>query len=703
MLRPGELGIAANAPPAGCSPETAQQYTRWLATHHYENFNVASWLLPKELHQHFYNLYAYCRWADDLGDEVPDTQRALQLLDWWEDELHTCYAGHPSHSVFVALHETIVAKNIPQQPFADLLKAFRFDQTNKRYPTWNHVLDYCVYSANPVGRLVLYLCGYRDQHRQRLSDATCTALQLANFWQDVSRDLEKGRIYIPLDLAAQHGVSEADILARRFTPDYAALMADLIFRTRELFAEGFPLARQVEGKLRIDLEMFSRGGLAVLDAIEAQGYDTLNHRPAISKAKQAGLLGRTIFSQLFTSKKSVANDAIELNNPIELNNATELNNPIEANNAIASPPPTGAHYVDPEDRRAVPAMLLTSKNLRVREAAAAPASGEQPTDIAASYEHCHQIARDARSNFYYAFYLLPKAKRDGLAALYAFMRLVDDVADEGNDLAAKQRGLARWRAAFDEAVTGHSEIFDGNAAKSLIAEPLEGAAEVLPALVDTMRRFQMPARYLHDLISGAEMDLTIKTYPTFDRLREYCYRVAGTVGLTCTHVFGFSDPRALDLAEKLGLAFQLTNIIRDVHEDAGMGRVYIAEEDLARYNVSPEDFAKGEATLGVRELLRFQADRAWQMYEEGAGLLDLVDPDSRGTLWLLVHTYNALLARMESLDFAVFGDRVRLGKAEKMLFIARAKFGRHTRNNVLEKRDSDWRRAGGAGGRRRAG
>jgi phytoene synthase len=168
-------------------------------------------------------------------------------------------------------------------------------------------------------------------------------------------------------------------------------------------------------------------------------------------------------------------------------------------------------------------------------------------------------------------------------------------------------------------------------------------------------------------------------------------------------VFGFKDPRALDLAEKLGLAFQLTNIIRDVHEDASFGRIYLPEEDLARYGVSPQDFAKSEATLGVRELLRFEADRAWQLYEQGAELLDLIDADSRGTLWLLVHTYNALLARIESLDFAVFGERVRLSKAEKMIFIARARFGRHTRNNVLEKRDRDWRWAGGAGGRRRTG
>ena len=657
MLRAGELEIAQNAPPAGCSPESARQYTRWLATHHYENFNVASWLLPKELHQHFYNLYAYCRWADDLGDEVPDTQRALELLDWWEQELNACYEGRPSHPVFVALRETIVAKDIPRQPFADLLKAFRQDQIVKRYPTWESVLDYCVYSANPVGRLVLYLCGYRDETRQKLSDATCTALQLANFWQDVSRDLEKGRIYIPLDVAARHGVSETAVVSHRFSENYIALMKDLIARTRILFDEGLPLAQQVEGKLRLDLEMFSRGGIAVLDAIESQGYDTLNRRPAISKVKQATLLVRILVRQMFVPKAAAQIGQGE----------------------------------SPEVTRYI-----------TRSIAAPDGETVVRLEVSQSYAACHEVARAARSNFYYAFYLLPKAKRDGLAALYAFMRLVDDVADEGDDLSAKQRGLAKWRAALDEALGGYGAFVDGSSAFSFQSAP-HGASQVLPALVDTMHRFNMPARYLHDLISGAEMDLTIKAYPTYDRLKEYCYRVAGTVGLTCTHVFGFSDPRALDLAEKLGLAFQLTNIIRDVREDVALGRIYIPDEDLARYNVSPADFAKNEATLGVRELLRFEADRAWQMYEEGAELLDLVDADSRGTLWLLVHTYNALLARIESLDFAVFGERVRLSKAERMLFIARAKFGRHSRDNVLEKRDRDWRRAGGAGDRRRAG
>ncbi|HKV64322.1 MAG TPA: squalene synthase HpnC [Candidatus Acidoferrum sp.] len=648
MLLPGEIDITRHAPKPGCSPEEAQKYTRWLATNHYENFNVVSWLLPKELHQHFYNVYAYCRWADDLGDEVPDAARALELLAWWEHELDTCYDGKPSHPVFVALRETVVAKDIPKQPFADLLKAFRQDQTVKRYPNWDAVLNYCVYSANPVGRLVLYLCGHRDEHRQHLSDATCTALQLANFWQDVSRDLEIGRIYIPLDAAAAHGLSENDIVERRFDDRYVGLMKDLIARTRVLFAEGQPLSKMVDGRLSVDLEMFTRGGLAVLDAVESMGYDTLNHRPSVSKVKQATLLGRTLVKHLMNAESIVVEKA---------------------------PGAAGARLAAPEGQ----------------------------LNLAESYEHCHRIARASHSNFYYAFFLLPKPKRDGLAALYAFMRLVDDVADEGADLSAKQRGLAKWRAALDQYITGQQQLFDGNAAMAAPVSALNGAAEVLPALVDTMQRYKMPARYLHDLISGAEMDLTIQTYPTFDRLREYCYRVAGTVGVTCTHVFGFRDARALDLAEKLGLAFQLTNIIRDVHEDYKLGRMYLPEEDLQRYGVSAEDFGRGEATLGIRELLRFESERAWQLYEEGSALLGLIDADSRSALWLLVHTYSALLGRIEFLDFAVFGERIRLSKAEKMMFIAKARFGRHTEENILEKRDRNRRRAGGTGSRRRAG
>jgi phytoene synthase len=426
-------------------------------------------------------------------------------------------------------------------------------------------------------------------------------------------------------------------------------MKELIEYTRELFEKGMPLAKKVEGKLSVDLEMFSRGGLAVLDSIEAMGYDTLHRRPEVSKVKQVGLLGRALITHVLGGSD------------------------LSRNGGFAH---AGASYVAAESTEA---------------------------EISASYSHCHQIARKAHSNFYPAFFLLPKVKRDGIVALYAFMRLIDDVSDEGADLAAKQRGLARWRAALDEAITGQSQAFDGNAARSLQGGDLYGEREVLPALVDTMERFRMPARYLHDLISGAEMDLTIQEYPTFERLKEYCYRVAGTVGLTCTHIFGFSDSKALDLAEKLGLAFQLTNIIRDVREDYSLGRIYLPEEDLARYGAAKEDLGRREATLGVRELLRFEADRAWKLYEEGAELLGLIEEDSRGTLWLLVHTYSALLARIESVDFAVFGERVRLSKPEKMMLMAKARFGRPTEENILAKCDRDRRRTGGAVGGRRAG
>lgn len=298
MQLPANFELSRNVPAPDCAPGTAQDYTRWLATHHYENFNVVSWLLPRDLHQHFYNVYAYCRWADDLGDEVPDTAQALALLDWWEEELHACYAGQPRHAVFRALAPTIQQFDIPKTPFADLLKAFRQDQTTKRYADWPAVLRYCTYSANPVGHLVLYLCGHRDAECQRLSDATCTALQLANFWQDVARDLEKGRIYIPLDRAAAHGVSEADITGRQFSEKYAALMKDLIACTRRLFREGLPLAHRVRPALRIDIELFSRGGMAVLDAIESMGCDTLHHRPAVSRGRQMRLLGRALLTRL---------------------------------------------------------------------------------------------------------------------------------------------------------------------------------------------------------------------------------------------------------------------------------------------------------------------------------------------------------------------------------------------------------------------
>jgi squalene synthase HpnC/squalene synthase HpnD len=634
-MRSPEIEIAASLPPPRCALAEAERYTHWLATHHYENFHVVSWMLPRRLRRHFYNVYAYCRWADDLGDEVGDPARALELLDWWGSELNLCYEGRPSHPVFVALAPTIREFDIPAQPFRDLLTAFRQDQTVHRYGTWEDLLAYCRYSANPVGRLVLYLCGYRDAERQRLSDATCTALQLANFWQDVSRDLDKGRIYLPMDVLRRHGLEERDIEARVFDNRYPAAMRELIARTRELFAEGRPLASSVDRRLSVDLELFSRGGVAVLDAIESMGYNTLAKRPAIGGPQRLLLLGRTLASQI------------------------------------------------------LPGRSAGKKSMTVAGAGGVASAGVQGKNggaVERSYEHCRSVARNAASNFYYAFYMLPRPKRDALCAIYAFMRLVDDVSDSPADAATqlsecalKRAALSRWRVLLDECVAGQT---NGHA--------------ILPALADAIQRYRIPSRYFHDLISGAEMDLLQTHYTTFESLQEYCYRVAGTVGLTCLHVFGFQDTHAPELAELLGIAFQLTNILRDIGADLALGRVYLPAEDLTRFGCGVADLERGSVTPSVRELLRFETERAWRFYREGAGLISKVDADSKAALWALVRIYSSLLARIEERDFDVFSERVRLSTPEKARILVRARVGWWSEADVLEERDRDRRRPGGA-------
>lgn len=287
---PPSYGIPDVAP----TLDEARAYCKQLAESHYENFHVASWFLPQALRPHFHSIYAYCRISDDLGDEVGDTDVALALLDLWGRELDACYEGTSRHPVFVALAETIRACSIPKEPFADLLTAFRQDQTVTRYETMQDVLGYCRYSANPVGRLVLYACGYRDEERFLLSDATCTALQLANFWQDVSEDFARGRIYLPEEDMENFGVREEDLAGGKVTPAFRGLLRYEVEYARSLFAEGLPLIGKVNRELALDLDLFSRGGLEILRAIERQDYDVLTSRPSISKASKMALLLRAL-------------------------------------------------------------------------------------------------------------------------------------------------------------------------------------------------------------------------------------------------------------------------------------------------------------------------------------------------------------------------------------------------------------------------
>lgn len=290
------------------SPVAARNYARQLTRDHYENFTVASVLLPRRLRQDYCNVYAFCRWSDDLADETGDTSRSIELLDWWREGLRAMFRGNSSHPVFVALSETVERHSLPASDFEALLDAFVQDQTALRYRTFEDLLGYCRLSANPVGRIVLRLNGCRDERLFALSDSVCTALQLANHWQDVRRDWDINRVYIPDEVMRSHTYSvEAlalDIGRGSASARYRHVIGDLVERTRVLFEAGLPLADHSAGRLGIEIELFARGGMTVLEKIRAQDYDTIAHRPVVSKAERALLLLRVVARRLLRPRGS---------------------------------------------------------------------------------------------------------------------------------------------------------------------------------------------------------------------------------------------------------------------------------------------------------------------------------------------------------------------------------------------------------------
>lgn len=290
------------------SPAEASEYCRRLATTHYENFSVIGRLLPRELRRHVYHIYAYCRWADDLSDEIGDPARSLELLDWWERELRACYAdtARPAvrHPVFVALEETIREFAIPPQPFLDLLTAFRQDQRQTRYGTFDELVGYCRGSADPVGRLVLYLGRCCDAERAALSDSICTGLQLANFWQDVRRDFAIGRVYIPQEDLARFGVSEEDLTRAPASAKLRALLKFEVDRAEDWLRRGLPLVDLMPRGLAGDVWLFAHGGLKILAKIRRLDYDVMSRRPKVSKLDQAVLLVGCLWRNRFGGSRA---------------------------------------------------------------------------------------------------------------------------------------------------------------------------------------------------------------------------------------------------------------------------------------------------------------------------------------------------------------------------------------------------------------
>jgi squalene synthase HpnC len=278
----------------------AQAWCRHLASTHYENFHVATFFLPRKVRPHFESIYAYCRVADDLGDEVADPAVAMRLLNAWGSMLDECYdtPGRSLHPVFVALRETIRDTGVPRELFSDLLHAFRMDQVKTAYANLDELLEYSHYSANPVGRLVLWVCGYKQESIALLSDKICTALQLANFWQDVVEDAERGRRYLPADAMGRFNVDEGQILGRVFTPEFGAMIEALVAYTRTMLHEGGEITKHVDRELAVTLDLFRKGGDAILDGITAENFDVLRGRPVVTNRKKLSLLAGAFIDKL---------------------------------------------------------------------------------------------------------------------------------------------------------------------------------------------------------------------------------------------------------------------------------------------------------------------------------------------------------------------------------------------------------------------
>lgn len=590
------------------------RYCQNIASRHYENFSVVSFFIPKALRPHFSAIYAFCRGVDDLGDEFAGDRR--RALEKWRSELNCAFDGRAHHPIFRALSETIRNFGLEYEEFDKLIKANEMDQEERSYRTIDDTLEYCRHSADPVGRLVLGLFGLGDGRRYELSDAICTGLQLANFLQDTADDLRSGRAYWPEDDLAQFGLSQktlSDYAAGSSPhPDLEAVAAwgeHEVKRIQEYFDEGASLERMVPRRLSLQLQAYRLGGEAVLDGVRRQGFNPFIGRPQVSKTRKLLIMGRII-----------AGAARPLH-------GTEH-------------PPLGGPAKKDRERR--------GETARKRDRWAA--RNDRTDRVTDAYRTCAEQVRQAGSSFYYGMRLLPAEKRYAIFSVYAWSRVCDDAVDDYTG---------------EEAVTQLSnaqQLYDQARTERWIDSP----DLISVALGDAIRRFPLSDSGFKCLIRGMQMDLEPRCYQSYEELESYCLDVAGAVGILCVEIFGFKDDRARELAARLGVAMQITNIIRDLKEDSERGRCYLPVEDLEKFDVTVDEVLEGRYSPKIVQLLSFEADRAEHYFQDATELFSLIEPDSVRCLKLLYGVYHLILKKTRRAKFDVWSSRIRVNKREAL-------------------------------------
>lgn len=596
------------------STEQALAYcTRW-ATSHPENFMVASVLLPRSLRQDFHNIYTYCRWSDDLADKIDDPHQSLLYLDWWQTALEQCPSGQPRQPILIALQQTIRRHNLELEPFADLLHAFRQDQQVNRYANDDELVGYCQRSANPVGRILLQLARAVTPTSLRLSDAVCTGLQLANFCQDMSRDAEQGRIYLPYSRWLEHGVDEAMLLGRHATPELRRALGQWVGAARQSLLEGWPLVELVPRWMRTDVDLFVRGGLAILQAIEAQQCDVWTVRPQVSKWTQAKLLANSLMNRNSAPKVG----------------ATKLA-------TLAQLQPSGSSIVARLDHRE-----------------------SESAELRASRRWCAQVCRQSKSSFLASFALLDSARRQATCALYAFARIADDLGDNAGPAALRTAQLQHLRAQlwlhcgprtahhqFSEPTNPDQQSIENCTTNHAnFAHRLLDLAALWPALSNCVERYQIPVQLLDDIIDGVSMDVQHRQPTDWNELRHYCHHVASAVGLACTHIWRDMEPTTeipIQAACDCGFAFQLTNILRDIGEDARSGRIYIPQSLFDEYGVDRQAWLASQPSGNWSAMFEDIAERTHKLYLAGWPTIHILSPRSSRMFSLIWHTYRELL------------------------------------------------------------